>query len=81
MCYIFIFTLQNFKIEKETCTKQDRILEGKMEKLREKRKLEEESVRFAAERSWAQKNDIQQKIDEKRGEKADNVKNQSDLIG
>jgi chromosome segregation protein len=73
--------LQNFKIEKETCTKQDRILEGKMEKLREKRKLEEESVRYAAERSWAQKRDIQQKIDEKRGEQADNERNRSALAG
>ncbi|HME51194.1 MAG TPA: AAA family ATPase [Candidatus Lokiarchaeia archaeon] len=62
--------LQNLKIEKDTCTKQERILAGKMEKLREKRKLEDELVRFRAERSWAQKNDILQRIDEKRQEKA-----------
>jgi len=58
--------MENLQIQKDTCSKQDKILVGKMEKLQEKRQLEAELVKFNAERSWAQKADIIKKIDEKK---------------
>ncbi len=54
--------------QKDTCSKQQRVLEGQMAKLAEKRQLERELLGYRAERSWAQKDDIKRKIDGKRAE-------------
>nr|MDO8083648.1 AAA family ATPase [Candidatus Sigynarchaeum springense] len=60
--------LDRLRAQKETCSKQQRVLEGQMAKLAEKRQLERELLGYRAERSWAQKEDIKRKIEGKHAE-------------
>ncbi|MBN2153804.1 MAG: AAA family ATPase [Candidatus Lokiarchaeota archaeon] len=60
--------LDRLRAQKETCSKHQRVLEGQMAKLAEKRQLERELLGYRAERSWAQKDDIARKIDAKQAE-------------
>ncbi|MEX2684586.1 MAG: AAA family ATPase, partial [Candidatus Sigynarchaeota archaeon] len=58
--------LERLRAQKETCSKHQRVLDGQMAKLAEKRQLESELLGYQAERSWAQKEDIKRKIEGKR---------------
>lgn len=60
--------LDRLRSQKETCSKQQRILEIQVAKLMEKRQLEHELLGYRAERSWAQKDDVKRKIDAKQDE-------------
>ncbi|MHA1372261.1 MAG: AAA family ATPase, partial [Promethearchaeota archaeon] len=57
--------INGFKVKKDFCMKQDRMLREKLELLYQKRGLEKELVQLRAEKSWALKIDISKKIDEK----------------
>ncbi|MHA1699406.1 MAG: AAA family ATPase [Promethearchaeota archaeon] len=61
--------INGFKVKKDFCMKQDRMLREKLELLYQKRGLEKELVQLRAEKSWALKIDISKKIDEKARER------------
>ncbi|MFX0099940.1 MAG: AAA family ATPase [Candidatus Hodarchaeota archaeon] len=57
--------IESLHVQKDTCIKKEAFLKEKLDLLDEKRQLEAEVTRINAEKKWAQKIDIDSKINEK----------------